>query len=240
MRTTQLAVSLAAALAGLALLGAAAYLHVTRAPTAPPTPAAGQSTPPRPGFAFTPLAEPRPLAELQFIDGAGRAVSLTDFRGRVVLLNAWATWCVPCRAEMPSLDRLQEKLGGPDFEVVALSIDRGGLPVVEAFYDDLKLAALRVYLDQPGEAMRALGIAGLPTTLLIDRAGREIGRVVGAAEWDGPAAVEVIRRYLDTPSGAAPSAARWFAAGGPASTALPSSYWKVHIPVLKEKGHERA
>src|SRR3546814_1814786 len=103
-------------------------------------------------------------------------MTLKAFDGRFVLLNIWATWCVPCREEMPSLDRLQAGLGGPDFVVVPLSIDREGLPAVKAFYEELGLKALGIYVDQSGRASGKLGAAGIPTTLLVDREGREIGR----------------------------------------------------------------
>jgi len=141
-----------------------------------------------------------PLHFVHFVDGKGRATTLVDFRGRAVLLNLWATWCVPCREEMPTLDRLQARLGGPDFEVVALSIDRKGLSVVAPFYRQLGLKALGIYIDESGEAASDLGSVGIPTTLLIDKAGREIARKLGPAEWDSPQMTALIRRYL--PSGA--------------------------------------
>ncbi len=139
---------------------------------------------------------PRPLPELHFVDGTGARRSLADFRGRVILLNVWATWCVPCREEMPALDRLQAALGGPDFEVVPLSIDRGGVFVIKGFYEELDLRALQIYVDQAGEALTKLGAVGIPLTLLVDREGRELWRVVGPAEWDKPAAVNRIRSHL--------------------------------------------
>jgi thiol-disulfide isomerase/thioredoxin len=138
----------------------------------------------------------RPVPPLRFIDGEAKPHALADFRGRVILLNLWATWCPPCRKEMPNLDRLQEKLGGPDFEVVALSIDRGGLFVVKSFYDEMDIRNLKIYLDANAEAMAALGAVGLPTTLLVDRKGWELWRIVGPVEWDDPEVVERIRRYL--------------------------------------------
>ena len=153
-------------------------------------------------FSFATLNQPRPLPELRFIDGNGRAMNFADFRGRVVLLNLWATWCVPCRKEMPTLDRLQAKLGGPDFQVVALSIDRQGLSVVKPFYKELGLKALGIYVDQSGKAASDLGAVGIPTTLLVDRKGRELGRKAGPAEWDSPATIDMIRRYLKPPAGA--------------------------------------
>ena len=152
------------------------------------------------GFSF--LGEPSPLPELHFVDGDGRAMSLADFHGRVVLLNLWATWCVPCRKEMPTLDRLQAQLGGSGFEVIALSVDRSGLAAVKPFYAQLDLRSLGIYLDQGGKATQALKTVGVPTTLLIDRDGREIGLKLGPAAWDAPEMIAVIRRYMEQGPGA--------------------------------------
>jgi thiol-disulfide isomerase/thioredoxin len=112
-----------------------------------------------------------------------------------VLLNVWATWCPPCREEMPTLDRLQSTLGGPAFEVVALSIDEGGLPVVQAFFDQFRIKHLQPYLDTLGDAS-GLSAGGIPLTLLIDRDGREIGRKLGPAAWDSPQIVQLIQGRL--------------------------------------------
>lgn len=149
--------------------------------------------------AFVPFAEPRPVAHVTFEDGAGRPRSLADFRGKVVLLNVWATWCVPCRKEMPTLDRLQTQLGGADFEVVALSIDRDGAAVVRQFFDETNVHALGVYVDPTTEAQSKLEIIGVPTTLLLDRQGREVARYTGIAEWDRPEIIATIKRYLERP-----------------------------------------
>lgn len=129
--------------------------------------------------------EPKPVAAVQFEDADGRSRSLADFSGKVVLLNIWATWCVPCRKEMPTLDRLQAALGGPDFEVVPLSIDRR-MDAVRKFFADVGIQKLAMYIDGSAKATRELGAVGLPTTLLLDRGGREIGRLIGPAEWDSP------------------------------------------------------
>lgn len=137
-------------------------------------------------------ASPRPLPEIAFEDGEGKPLTLADFRGRTVLLNVWATWCPPCREEMPSLDRLQKALGGPAFEVVALSIDAGGAPVVQRFYDEIGIRALAIYVDPGMRAASQLATPGVPTTLLIDREGRELGRHAGPAQWDSPEALRVI------------------------------------------------
>lgn len=139
---------------------------------------------------------PQSLPEIRFVDGAGAPRSLTDFRGRVILLNVWATWCAPCREEMPALDRLQASLGGPGFEVVALSIDRGGVHFVKRFYEELGLHALGIYIDENAEALSKLGAVGIPLTLLVDRDGRELWRVLGPREWDQPAQVSRIRTHL--------------------------------------------
>jgi thiol-disulfide isomerase/thioredoxin len=147
---------------------------------------------------FTPLEIPRPLPPLSFVNGEGAAITLSDFRGRIVLLNVWATWCVPCRKEMPALDRLQAKIGGSDFAVVPLSIDHRGRDVVERFYRELGLKSLGIYLDQSGDAAYLLDADGMPTTLLIDREGRELGRVIGVPEWDGSEMMSRIRGYLGT------------------------------------------
>lgn len=152
---------------------------------------------PRAAAAIKLHAAPRPLPAPQFADGAGRALTLNDFRGRVVLLNVWATWCAPCREEMPTLDRLQGLLGGPDFEVLALSIDQTGLAVVQPFFDRIGIRHLRPYLDPAGAAMSALAVAGVPLTLLIDRDGHEIGRKLGPAVWDAPALVGWLRGRIE-------------------------------------------
>lgn len=137
-----------------------------------------------------------PLPEIRFQDASGNSRSLADFRGRAVLLNLWATWCVPCRKEMPSLDRLQAQLGGPAFEVVALSIDRSPQAVRE-FYQQYGIRALALYIDPSTEVTSTLGTVGLPTTVLVDGEGRELWRRVGPAEWDAPAEVAEIRKHLD-------------------------------------------
>ena len=147
-------------------------------------------------FAFTPHASPRLIADVKFEDGKGEKRRLAEFRGKVVLLNIWATWCAPCRKEMPTLDRLQSQLGSKDFEVVALSIDRGGQAAIKSFYDEIDIQALAIYVDATTEAQGQLGIVGVPTTLLIDPEGREIARYTGPAEWDRPEVVDTIRRYL--------------------------------------------
>lgn len=149
------------------------------------------------GDAFVLHEASKPVPALSFIDAEGQEVSLGTFRGKTILLNIWATWCLPCREEMPALERLEKKLGGSDFQVVALSIDRGGLPKVNAFYEEFGLKSLRIYVDPSMKASYALGAVGIPTTLLINPRGLEVGRLVGPAEWDSPELIEIIQRQLE-------------------------------------------
>jgi len=140
--------------------------------------------------------QPRALPEVRFQDDQGRDLTLGDFRGRVVVLNVWATWCVPCRKEMPTLDRLQARLGGKDFLVVALSIDRKGAEAVRGFYQEVGVENLAIYVDPSGRGSRGLGLPGVPTTLLIDQEGREVARKMGEAKWDGPEMVSLVERTM--------------------------------------------
>ncbi len=137
---------------------------------------------------------PAPLEAFQDLDG-GR-VRLADFKGGVVLVNFWATWCAPCVHEMPALDRLQSILAGEGLTVLAVSIDRGGRDVVVPFAKKLGLKNLGLYLDPKSALARGFGIAGLPSTFLIDAQGRVVRVLSGAAEWDSHEAVNLIRHYL--------------------------------------------
>lgn len=149
---------------------------------------------PAAAFNFAPADEPKPVPELGFVDAEGEELSLEDFRGRVVVLNLWATWCAPCRREMPSLDRLQAQHGGEDLHVLPLSQDRGdSLDAIRQFYDEEGVETLGIYRDPDSNASRELRAPGLPTTIVVDRAGREVGRVLGHAEWDSAEAVELLR-----------------------------------------------
>lgn len=168
--------------------GATAYLLSVR-----------NGAPPASGLPIVFHSQPRPLPSLAMRAEDGQQLDLKTLRGKVVLLNLWATWCPPCIREMPSLDRLQGVLGGPNFEVVALSIDTtpDALQQVRAFYGRTAIKHLRIYLDAERAAVSKLGAAGVPTTLLLDREGREIGRMTGTAEWDDPAIVAGLRRVVE-------------------------------------------
>jgi len=145
---------------------------------------------------FSPSIPPRPAPDLTVKTRAGELVQLGDFRGRPVLLNIWATWCVPCVAEMPSLEALAAERAGTPLAIMAVSVDRKGESVVAPFVQKLKLERLPVYLDPESNAPHAFGVDALPTTILIDRGGREIGRFLGPVPWDGSAARRLIDRLL--------------------------------------------
>ncbi len=154
--------------------------------------AIAQSLPPN----FVLHDTPRPIPTIRFEDDQGRSLGLADFKGKVVLMNIWATWCAPCRREMPSLDRLQGALGNADFALVALSIDRSGIEVVRKFYAALGIRNLAIYIDTSGKLPRELGVVGVPSTLFVGRDGMELGRLIGPAEWDAPEIVEFLKRTL--------------------------------------------
>ena len=147
-------------------------------------------------LAFVRKPQPTAMPEFRFTDADGKEMTLADFKGKTVLLNLWATWCGPCREEMPGLDRLQAELGGDNFEVVALSLDRGGIEASQRFLDQIKVKSLATYVDATGKASKPLRVIGMPTTLLIDADGLEVGRLIGPAEWDSTAAKKLIEATL--------------------------------------------
>jgi len=144
--------------------------------------------------------EPRRVPELTFRDAAGKDHGLADWRGRVVLINLWATWCVPCRREMPALDALQARLGGPGFEVVAVNIDTRDPEKPKAWLKDVGITRLAYYADPSAKVfqdLKAVGRAfGMPTTLLVDPAGCELAALAGPAEWASEDAVKLVTAAL--------------------------------------------
>jgi thiol-disulfide isomerase/thioredoxin len=132
-----------------------------------------------------------------FKDEKGATVDLSGFRGKVVLLDFWATWCVPCRKEMPSLDRLQERLGAKGLVVVPVAIDAKGMPAVEDFYRELDIRRLAKYADDTRESAAAIGLTGVPATIALDRQGREAFRVEGALDWNGLAVTTRLETLLN-------------------------------------------
>jgi thiol-disulfide isomerase/thioredoxin len=185
-------------LLALGLIGAvsAASLAPSRAGAGP-----GEAAAP-PAFAgemrqFSLIKPLRPAPAESFSAPDGSAVTLGAFKGKVVLVNFWATWCAPCLREMPALDRLQAALGGDRFQVVTISVDRQGKPVVEPFLKRLGVGHLPAYLDSQSALLHAFGARGLPTSYLIDADGTLIGYLEGPADWDSPAGKALIEHYTD-------------------------------------------
>ena len=146
------------------------------------------------GFA---VAEtPRPAPATRFNGRDGESYTLERFRGKVVLVNFWATWCGPCVREMPSLKRLQARLGGARFTVLALSQDLGGWARMTPFLERHGLGGLPAFHDPKAVTARAAEVRGLPTSVLYGADGRELGRLVGHAEWDSDEALALLRHYI--------------------------------------------
>lgn len=145
---------------------------------------------------FSPIEPPLQSPEAPFEDSMGQPMTLESFHGKVVLLNIWATWCPPCVAEMPALDRLEAELGGDGFAVVAVSTDAQGIKKSAPFYRRAGITHLALYNDTRGALPQALKANGLPISVLVDREGRVIGRMDGPAQWDSPEAKALIEHYL--------------------------------------------
>src|SRR5271156_1551550 len=144
---------------------------------------------------FVPSSPPFPAPIVSLTDGSGHSVELAGLKGKLVVVNLWATWCEPCLREMPSLERLQSRFG-ERIAVLAVSEDRGGNKTVEPFIAKLGLKSVKIYIDPKSEAGHAFGARGLPTSFLIDREGKVLGRVEGAAEWDSPKILGVLEPLL--------------------------------------------
>lgn len=192
----------AAALVGFAVvyvtLGRPDNAVQSTAPTPAPAPSGAGVNPLSRGHmaAFVFRKAPEELPEVKFLDAGGKERTLAHWRGKVVLLNLWATWCLPCRKEMPALDRLQAEMGSDKFEVVAVSVDRTGLAGARKFLDETKAGKLALYADPTARMAATLRAAGLPATLLLDTKGREIGRLLGPAEWDSEDAKRLIAAQI--------------------------------------------
>ena len=182
-----------ARLLALAVLLAGAMLASAPAPAAEGPPLKGRFA-----DAFQMPDQPRPAPDATFRTRDGEAVQLADFKGQVVLVNFWATWCPPCVEEMPTLDGLQQALGGEEFQVLAVSEDRAGLSKVEPFLrDELNLQALSIYLDSDGSLAQAFGLRGMPTTYLLNAKGQVVGGLEGPADWNSDAARALMQYYID-------------------------------------------
>jgi len=150
--------------------------------------------------AFAVNQTPKPATEIAFVDGKNQPVSLASLKGKAVLVNLWATWCVPCRKEMPALDELQQKLGGRDFEVVAINLDTRDRDKPRRFLEEIKVKHLAYYEDTENRVFQTLRAAnrapGLPSTILIDRNGCELGFLLGPAEWASADALALINAAI--------------------------------------------
>ncbi|MCX7381710.1 MAG: TlpA disulfide reductase family protein [Alphaproteobacteria bacterium] len=196
--TTRRAILAATAIAASGTLAAAALF---RKPPPAPTPSiitiAAAEAPPLQSLAGLRASDaPAPPADTVFLDAEGAERRIGDFAGQGLVINLWATWCVPCVAEMPALQAMARALAAERIAVLALSSDRGGAPVVQKFYAAHGIDALPVWLDPKGAAARAWGARGLPTTLIIDRQGREVARAEGAFEWGSAAALAKVRALI--------------------------------------------
>lgn len=134
------------------------------------------------------------LPTTEFTDPEGGTHSLADYKGKVVLVNFWATWCAPCREEMPSLEALQSEMGGDDFQVVTIATGRNAPAKIAKFYEETGVQSLPVLLDPKQQLAREMGVLGLPVSVLIDRDGNEVARLLGDADWSGEPAKQVIRQ----------------------------------------------
>ena len=149
---------------------------------------------------FEIAAERKPMPAFTWRDAGGSETSLASYAGKMVVMNFWATWCAPCITELPSLLRLQEKLGSAPISVVVLSIDRGaeGAEKARAMLHRLKLDGLAFHHDGDGRAYKTLGIDVMPTTVIFDARGREAGRLRGPAEWDEPEAQKLLQALSES------------------------------------------
>ena len=188
--------------AGLLALAVAVALPAADAAPGPKRAAKTSAEPPpfngtaRP-FVF--LKEPRAVQFGPFADAEGRPVTMARYRGKVLLVNFWATWCGPCVHEMPTLDRLQAALGGADFAVLTVSLDRKGMAAVGPFWQEQGYRHLPILLDSRWKTARRLGVSGLPATFLLDRRHRIVGYLLGPAAWDSPQAKAFLRFYIARP-----------------------------------------
>ena len=178
----------------LAAVVARKYLFAADAGAdAPPPSPPGPATQPLDALKAAPAAL---LPALSFTAADGSARSLADYAGKGVVLNFWATWCVPCVSEMPALDALSRSLADKNIVVLPISLDRGGVDAVRPFYAGHGIRSLPVLLDPHSATMTTLRLDGIPTTLVIDRKGREVARVQGPVRWDDPEAASVIARLV--------------------------------------------
>jgi thiol-disulfide isomerase/thioredoxin len=129
---------------------------------------------------------------VRYFDEAGQETDLSTYRGKTVVLNFWATWCAPCRKEMPSLSELQNELGDEAFEVVTIATMRNSPKSIQSFFEKIGVSNLSLHNDPKGALSRSMGVLGLPTTLIVSKSGEEIGRLLGDADWASPEAIALM------------------------------------------------
>lgn len=142
-------------------------------------------------------SEPQDVSQIPFTDPEGKEHSLWDWQGKYALVNFWATWCAPCRHEMPSLDALQYELGGDNFEVVTIATGRNAIPAINRFFEEVGVANLPIYLDPKQQLARNMAVLGLPITIILDPEGQEIARLRGDADWNSDSAKAIIKALID-------------------------------------------
>ncbi|GGE51460.1 TlpA disulfide reductase family protein [Actibacterium pelagium] len=141
-------------------------------------------------------SEAKPVADVGLVDIEDQPVSLSEHGGKIVLLNFWATWCAPCRKEMPALNRLQQQLGGDDFAVVTVATGHNPVPGINRFFDQNELTDLPKWRDPKQQFAREMGVLGLPVTMVLDRDGQEIARLIGDAVWDSESAIAILEALI--------------------------------------------
>ena len=144
-------------------------------------------------IASNPTSAPKTI----FFDDDGKELTLNDFKGRLTLVNFWATWCAPCRKEMPSLEVLSKQLSGDTFQVLTIATMRSSEEAVKKFFNDNNIIGLPKFRDPKGHLARASGVAALPLTMLLDRKGNEISRLIGDADWSQDETIEFIKKALE-------------------------------------------
>lgn len=133
-----------------------------------------------------------PISSISYYDGDGQETNLSQYQGKTLVLNFWATWCAPCRKEMPSLSELQKQLGDDTFTVVTIATMRNSPKSIQEFFDKIDVENLSQYNDSKGALSRSMGVLGLPTTLIVSKSGHELGRLLGDADWASPEAIELM------------------------------------------------
>lgn len=145
---------------------------------------------------YLPVSKKKSVPATEFFDRQGKVKSISDYRGRSVVLNFWATWCPPCVKEMPALDRMKQALAGQGIDVIAVNEDKKDFAYVAGYYQELGLQHLEIFMDRDSAFMRATKVSSLPTTLLINEQGDEVAAVLNEAQWDSPAIISFVKSCL--------------------------------------------